>query len=216
MPTRSSWCPKTGVGGCVTSARTSRASAGLSSRRPRWQHPWPLHLRSKRRGSSCRSCRSCRNPCPIDEGSRDPSAGQASRRVKGRLSDAATKRADPGRKAEARSRPSALSASSRSAACARRRSAGSSTVSTRRCSTTTRPPTSIASVGKIIQVQKSYLQFPIAAANAVILLSVVLMMIWGLTRLVDIRCTGSPSCGKGWAWSTSPGRFGARWRSGWW
>ena len=45
----------------------------------------------------------------------------------------------------------------------------------------------IASVGKIIQVQTSYLQFPIAAANAVILLSVVLMMIWGLTRLVDIR-----------------------------
>ena len=45
----------------------------------------------------------------------------------------------------------------------------------------------IASVGKIIQVQTSYLQFPIAAANAVILLAVVLMMIWGLTRLVDIR-----------------------------
>ena len=45
----------------------------------------------------------------------------------------------------------------------------------------------IASVGKIIQVQTSYLQFPMAAANAVILLAVVLMMIWGLTRLVDIR-----------------------------
>ena len=45
----------------------------------------------------------------------------------------------------------------------------------------------IASVGKIIQVQTSYLQFPLAAANAVILLSVVLMIIWGLTRLVDIR-----------------------------
>ena len=45
----------------------------------------------------------------------------------------------------------------------------------------------IASVGKIIQVQTSYLQFPIAAANAVILLAIVLMMIWGLTRLVDIR-----------------------------
>ena len=41
----------------------------------------------------------------------------------------------------------------------------------------------IASVGKIVQVQTSYLQFPMAAANAVILL----MMIWGLTRLVDIR-----------------------------
>ncbi|MBQ0918144.1 ABC transporter permease [Hydrogenophaga aromaticivorans] len=45
----------------------------------------------------------------------------------------------------------------------------------------------IASVGKIIQVQTSYLQFPLAAANAVILLTVVLMIIWGLTRLVDIR-----------------------------
>ena len=45
----------------------------------------------------------------------------------------------------------------------------------------------IASVGKIIQVQTSYLQFPMAAANAVILLAVVLMIIWGLTRLVDIR-----------------------------
>lgn len=45
----------------------------------------------------------------------------------------------------------------------------------------------IASVGKIIQVQTSYLQFPLAAANAVILLSVVLMIIWALTRLVDIR-----------------------------
>lgn len=45
----------------------------------------------------------------------------------------------------------------------------------------------IASVGKIIQVQASYLQFPLAAANAVILLAVVLMIIWGLTRLVDIR-----------------------------
>ena len=45
----------------------------------------------------------------------------------------------------------------------------------------------IASVGKIIQVQTSYLQFPMAAANAVILLAITLMMIWGLTRLVDIR-----------------------------
>lgn len=45
----------------------------------------------------------------------------------------------------------------------------------------------IASVGKIIQVQTSYLQFPLAAANAVILLSLVLMIIWALTRLVDIR-----------------------------
>ncbi len=45
----------------------------------------------------------------------------------------------------------------------------------------------IASVGKMIQVQTSYLQFPLAAANAVLLLLVVLMIIWGLTRIVDIR-----------------------------
>ena len=45
----------------------------------------------------------------------------------------------------------------------------------------------IASIGKIIQVEMSYLQFPAAAANAVILLSVVLMIIYGLTRVVDIR-----------------------------
>ena len=45
----------------------------------------------------------------------------------------------------------------------------------------------IASVGKIIQVQTSYLQFPMAAANAVVLLLITLMMIFGLTRLVDIR-----------------------------
>ena len=45
----------------------------------------------------------------------------------------------------------------------------------------------IASVGKIIQVQTSYLQFPLAAANAVILLLVVLLMIAALMRLVDLR-----------------------------
>jgi putative spermidine/putrescine transport system permease protein len=45
----------------------------------------------------------------------------------------------------------------------------------------------IASVGKIIQVQTSALQLPLAAANAVMLLIVALMIIWGLTRLVDIR-----------------------------
>jgi putative spermidine/putrescine transport system permease protein len=45
----------------------------------------------------------------------------------------------------------------------------------------------IASVGKIIQVQTSYLQFPLAAANAMVLLSSVLLIIWALTRLVDIR-----------------------------
>ncbi len=45
----------------------------------------------------------------------------------------------------------------------------------------------IASVGKIIQVQTSYLQFPLAAANAVVLLAVVLMIIVALNRLVDLR-----------------------------
>ena len=45
----------------------------------------------------------------------------------------------------------------------------------------------IASVGKIIQVQTSYLQFPLAAANAVVLLAVVLSIIVALTRLVDLR-----------------------------
>ena len=45
----------------------------------------------------------------------------------------------------------------------------------------------IASVGKTIQVQASVLQFPAAAANAVVLLLVVLMMIWALMRLVDLR-----------------------------
>ena len=45
----------------------------------------------------------------------------------------------------------------------------------------------IASVGKIIQVQTSYLQFPLAAANAVVLLAVVLVFIAALTRMVDLR-----------------------------
>lgn len=45
----------------------------------------------------------------------------------------------------------------------------------------------IASVGKVIQVQTSYLQFPMAAANAVILLAVVLLMIVALMRLVNLR-----------------------------
>jgi putative spermidine/putrescine transport system permease protein len=45
----------------------------------------------------------------------------------------------------------------------------------------------IASVGKIIQVQTSYLQFPLAAANAVLLLAVVLLIIVALNRLVDLR-----------------------------
>ena len=45
----------------------------------------------------------------------------------------------------------------------------------------------LASIGKIIQVETSYLQFPAAAANAVLLLAVVLMIIYGLTRIVDVR-----------------------------
>jgi putative spermidine/putrescine transport system permease protein len=45
----------------------------------------------------------------------------------------------------------------------------------------------IASVGKTIQVQANVLQFPAAAANAVVLLAVVLLMIWALMRLVDLR-----------------------------
>lgn len=45
----------------------------------------------------------------------------------------------------------------------------------------------IASIGKIIQVQMSYLQFPAAAANAVVLLGITLMIVWGLTRVIDIR-----------------------------
>ena len=45
----------------------------------------------------------------------------------------------------------------------------------------------IASVGKVIQVEMSYLLFPAAAAQAIVLLALVLGMIWGLTRLVDIR-----------------------------
>ena len=46
----------------------------------------------------------------------------------------------------------------------------------------------IASVGKMIETrQMRYLQFPPAAANAVVLLAVVLMIIGALNRLVDIR-----------------------------
>lgn len=45
----------------------------------------------------------------------------------------------------------------------------------------------IASVGKVIQVEMSYLQFPAAAAQAVVLLAIVLAMVWAMTRLVDIR-----------------------------
>jgi len=45
----------------------------------------------------------------------------------------------------------------------------------------------IASAGKIIEVRLNALQFPAAAANAVILLGITIMIITGLTRLVDIR-----------------------------
>ena len=45
----------------------------------------------------------------------------------------------------------------------------------------------IASVGKVIQVQMSSLQFPAAAANAVVLLGAVMLMIVAMTRLIDLR-----------------------------
>ncbi|MBB3999607.1 ABC transporter permease [Aureimonas pseudogalii] len=45
----------------------------------------------------------------------------------------------------------------------------------------------IASVGKTIQTEISYLQFPVAAANSVVLLATVLLIIFALTRVVDIR-----------------------------
>ncbi len=45
----------------------------------------------------------------------------------------------------------------------------------------------IASVGKTIATELSYLQFPPAAANAVVLLGVTILMILALIRIVDIR-----------------------------
>jgi putative spermidine/putrescine transport system permease protein len=45
----------------------------------------------------------------------------------------------------------------------------------------------IASVGKVINTQMTALQFPPAAANSVILLFVVLLIIWALNRLVNVR-----------------------------
>ena len=45
----------------------------------------------------------------------------------------------------------------------------------------------IASAGKIIETRLNALQFPAAAANAVILLGATIMIIMGLSRLVDIR-----------------------------
>jgi putative spermidine/putrescine transport system permease protein len=45
----------------------------------------------------------------------------------------------------------------------------------------------IASIGKVISTQMNALQFPPAAANSVVLLIAVLLIISGMTRLVDIR-----------------------------
>ncbi len=45
----------------------------------------------------------------------------------------------------------------------------------------------IASVGKAIWTELSYLQFPPAAANAIVLLGVVILLILALMRIVDIR-----------------------------
>ncbi|MEZ5935255.1 MAG: ABC transporter permease [Alphaproteobacteria bacterium] len=45
----------------------------------------------------------------------------------------------------------------------------------------------IASVGKAIWTELSYLQFPPAAANAIVLLGIVILMIVALMRIVDIR-----------------------------
>lgn len=44
-----------------------------------------------------------------------------------------------------------------------------------------------ASVGKMIQTQIGSLQYPLAAANAVILLIVTLLLVIGILRIVDIR-----------------------------
>ena len=45
----------------------------------------------------------------------------------------------------------------------------------------------IAAAGKIIEVRLNALQFPAAAANAVILLGITFLIIVMLTRIVDIR-----------------------------
>ncbi len=45
----------------------------------------------------------------------------------------------------------------------------------------------IASAGKIIETRLNALQFPAAAANAVILLGVTLLIIAALSKLVDVR-----------------------------
>lgn len=45
----------------------------------------------------------------------------------------------------------------------------------------------VASIGKLIATELSYLQFPPAAANAMTLLGVVILLIFGLMRIVDVR-----------------------------
>tara|TARA_B100001093_G_C26696257_1_gene957038 strand:+ start:166 stop:1038 length:873 start_codon:yes stop_codon:yes gene_type:complete len=45
----------------------------------------------------------------------------------------------------------------------------------------------IASVGKIIYVEMSYLQFPAAAANAVVLVLITLLMVAAMMRVVNVR-----------------------------
>jgi putative spermidine/putrescine transport system permease protein len=45
----------------------------------------------------------------------------------------------------------------------------------------------IASAGKVVQTHLDALQFPVAAANAVVLLGVTLVIIAALSRLVDVR-----------------------------
>jgi putative spermidine/putrescine transport system permease protein len=45
----------------------------------------------------------------------------------------------------------------------------------------------IAAAGKIIETRLNALQFPAAAANAVILLAITFMIITMMSRIVDIR-----------------------------
>jgi len=45
----------------------------------------------------------------------------------------------------------------------------------------------VASVGKAISTELSYLQFPPAAANSMVLLGAVILMVIALTRIVDVR-----------------------------
>jgi len=44
-----------------------------------------------------------------------------------------------------------------------------------------------ASIGKLIQTQIGSLQYPLAAANAMVLLTVTLLVVISILRLVDIR-----------------------------